>query len=383
MEPKLNEGKNILCLNSVTEKNFSSDVSVADAEEIASIVQNNDHILELQENVGDLVESGELGKLDELNPVNDDTSSIETSTEIKQELLESYNNDKYNELKQSVSPLSTVDSDTERCSIKPPTFTQDKALFTNNVVMPTPHRPISGSTAQPTETSSNSPTGHYFTHTSTSPVGKSPTRIPTLTSPTKQEHKLPTPNNWQPTPPTRSPVSSRIPQPGFYVNASSNYQSSKRSSYSSQTSGSRPGSISQPYISLEDSVDSTRSFSSKSPYMKVEYNSSLPKLNTNVPLSPNNVQNGGQRVMAMQENSSVSKIPAKFSSSESPSPTSSRSPMSRIPGAMASSGIPVLKIVNDSFSKQGKVWMFGQHKNATVVSIILSNNSSGCIELYQ
>jgi hypothetical protein len=176
---------------------------------------------------------------------------------------------------------------------------------------------------------------------------------------------------------SESPSGTRIPQPGFYFSSSVSHQSSKRASVSSQSSSSsRPGSIapllntSLDFQASAIDKDATYNYINRPTFSTTDYNlnisSKIPtavspsSLHVNPVSGFSNLEGGtlhGTPKSTLNEHSSlVSKIPTLTSTPTSPLGTASR----------LSDGSPRMSV--ESPGKNTKSWMFGPHKNATVVS---------------
>lgn len=141
------------------------------------------------------------------------------------------------------------------------------------------------------------------------------------------------------------PVASGIPLPGFYSNIGS-----KRSSYSSQSSGSRPSSVAPasvvPDTSLAESV--------------LNY-ANLPP----VKVASSSVVNGYIKKDDVPDNRSP--LPMKPTWSSQPDHNRKHS---RIPVGM----VPTVQKASEVTGKPSKVWMFGLHKNATVFPVTITKS---------
>ncbi|XP_046985837.1 protein lap1 [Schistocerca americana] len=250
------------------------------------------------------------------------------------------------------SHTDSLESDAEKDIMEPMAFTQEKAHITENVIVPTPQRPNSRLSNTPTCESSlcnpsvNSATLlQNITRGSTNTATVKSTKIPSLRLPVKQECNAVTRADKT----TRTlgpPVTSGIPLPGFYSNIGS-----KRSSYSSQSSGSRPSSVAPanvvPDTSLAESV--------------LNY-ANLPP----VKLASSAVGNG---FIKKDEDVSDNRSPVPMKATRT-SQTDHNRKHSRIPVGMGSSAQKAPEVT----AKPSKVWMFGLHKNATVFPVTITKS---------
>jgi hypothetical protein len=182
----------------------------------------------------------------------------------------------------------------------------------------------------------------------------------------------------------------RIPQPGFYSNSPFSLQSSKRGSLSSQSScGSRPGSIA-PLLntSLDSSTspvikesgynyinkprfsatDHNLNISSKIPTATSLPSSHLSPLTGFSGLEDTSSYGNSKSTLSNEQSPLVSKIPTLTSTPTSTSPSSAR--LGSVPQRLFSTPAAESsqRTSSESPGKQTKTWMFGPHKNATVVS---------------
>jgi hypothetical protein len=319
---------------------------------------------------------------------------------------------------------------------KPSTFTQDKPSVGDSIFAPTPQRPGCNSPTSMNPVSSKYVTTTPKSPTSMSRTGtKIPSLLPSIShglgkadiksqprnsSPSSlsekissTESKLPSPSvslnhgkpdvsvrsgissNWSPSVSDgesllESPSGSRIPQPGFYSNPPFSHQSSKSVS-SQSSSGSRPGSIAPL---LNTSLDSSTShmnkeagynYINKPRFSTTDHNLNISsKIPTATSLSSShlnhmsgfsslegNASHGNSKSPLPNEQSPlVSKIPTLSSTPTSPTSTRLGSTSQRLFSTSALEGSQKSNL--ESPGRQTKTWMFGPHKNATVVSAVLS-----------
>jgi hypothetical protein len=305
---------------------------------------------------------------------------------------------------------------------KPSTYTQDKVTVGNSAFAPTPQQPECNSPTSVTPVSSK-----YVTPKSPTSVTRTGTKIPSLlpsvslglgkaditsqpqnsypslsekVSPTDSE--LPSPlaslthgrpeistssvlvSSWSSSVSEAESLSdsvsgTRIPQPGFHSSSSLSLQSSKRGSLSSQSSSSsRPGSIAPL---LNTSLDSSSTVIKESGYNyinKPRFSAMDHNLNisSKIPtaISHLNPQSGfsGLEDTSLHGNSK-SALSNEQSLSTSKIPTLTSPPTARlgsVPQKLFST--PAVegsqRASSESPVRQTKTWMFGPHKNATVVS---------------
>jgi hypothetical protein len=310
---------------------------------------------------------------------------------------------------------------------KPLTCTQDKPTVGNSVFAPTPQQPECNSPTSLIPVSSK-----YVTPKSPTSVTRTGTKIPSLlpsvshgqgkTDITSQpqnsslsssekvsspDSKFPSPssslNHGRPDTSASSVLPSswsssvseaeslsdsvsgtKIPQPGFYSSSSLSQQSSKRGSLSSQSSSSsRPGSIAPL---LNTSLDSSTSpvikelgynYINKPRFSATDHNLNISsKIPTATSLSSSHLNpqsgfsgledtslHGNSKLTLLNEQSLlVSKIPTL----SSPSPARLGSVPQRLFSTPAAESSP--RTSSECPGRQTKTWMFGPHKNATVVS---------------
>jgi hypothetical protein len=311
---------------------------------------------------------------------------------------------------------------------KPSTFTQDKPSVGNSIFAPTPQRLGCNSPTSLSPVSSKYVTVTPRSPTSVSRTGtKIPSLLPSIShgagkGETKSQpqnsslssfsekmspadSKFPSPslsvNHGKPDVSVRSVLSSnwsvsetdsssetqsgsRIPQPGFYSSSPLSHQSSKRGSLSSQSSSSsRPGSIaplSNTSVDCSASpVDKEGGYNciNKPRFSATDHNLNISsKIPTASSLSSSHLNpmsgftsfegialHGNSKLTFPNEQSPlVSKIPTPTS------PTSARlsAVSQRLFSTPASEGNQRMNL--ESPGRQTKTWMFGPHKNATVVS---------------
>jgi hypothetical protein len=314
---------------------------------------------------------------------------------------------------------------------KPSTFTQDKPAIGDSVFAPTPQRPGRGSPTSATPVSSKyaapkSPTSAPRTGTKipsllpsvSHGIGKADIRSHPQNTAPSSSGKISSPDSKFPSPPASlnqggpdvsvgsvlsnswsSPVSeaeslsdsvsaTKIPQPGFYSGSPFSLQSSKRGSFTSQLSGSsRPGSIAP---SLNTSLDSSTShimkeagynyinkprlsatdhnlnISSKIPTVTSPPSSHLNPLSSFSSLEGSALHGNSKSALSNEQSPLVSRIPTLTSPPTSPSSTKLDSVSQRLFSTPASEGSQRTSL--ESPGRQAKTWMFGPHKNATVVS---------------
>ncbi|KAJ9582871.1 hypothetical protein L9F63_022783, partial [Diploptera punctata] len=309
--------------------------------------------------------------------------------------------------------------------VKPSTFTQDKPPIDHSIFAPTPQRPGTSSPAPITA----SPPKYLSTPKSPPSASRAGSKIPSLlpsaihgigkpdmkqlrnNSPSpKPEKTLPeskyintsvisnhnksvSSNNWPSAGSDQESLSdslstTRIPQPGFYSNSPHTYQSSKRSSVSSQSSSSsRPGSIAPLNTSLDSSSSPISKEASYNYLNKPRFSSTDHNLNissriptaTSPPLSshinPISGFSSGYESESMHANSRssisndhsplVSKIPTLASSPVSPTSRIGNLQQQKLFSPNSSDSSSVRSSL-ESPVRQTKTWMFGPHKNATV-----------------
>lgn len=298
----------------------------------------------------------------------------------------------------------------------PSTFTQDKPTVGDSVCAPTPQRPGCNSpNSVPTLSSkgvvSKSPTSVSRTGTkiptllptvshglgkgdNKSPPNSSLTVFPdakslsastslnhekcgTFSSPVLSSNQSSSVSNVDSL--SESPSGTRIPQPGFYFSSSVSLQSSKRASLSSQSSSSsRPGSIAPL---LNTSLDfPTSPIDKEAAYNYINKpNSSTTDHNLNVSsriptaVSPSSLRLTPVSGFSNLEGSTLHGTPKSTSNEHSPLvskiPTLTSTPTSPLGSAsqrLLSDGSQRTSV--ESPGKHTKSWMFGPHKNATVVS---------------
>lgn len=194
---------------------------------------------------------------------------------------------------------------------------------------------------------------------------------------------------------SETPSGSRIPQPGFYSSSPLSHQSSKRGSLSSQSSSSsRPGSVaplsntsldcSASPINKEagyncinkprfSATDHNLNISSKIP-TAASLSSSHPNPMSGFSSLEGTALHGNSKSPLSNEQSPlVSKIPTLTSTPTSPTSARLSSVSQRLFSTPASEGSQRMNL--ESPGRQTKTWMFGPHKNATVVS------ASSCLML--
>jgi hypothetical protein len=305
---------------------------------------------------------------------------------------------------------------------KPSTCTQNKPTVGNSVFSPTPQQPECNSPTSLTPVSSK-----YVTPKSPTSVTRTGTKIPSLlpsvshgqgkaditsqpqNNSLSSSEKVPSPDSKFPSPssslnhgassvlPSSWPSSvseaeslsdfvsgTKIPQPGFYSSSPLSQQSSKRGSVSSQSSSSsRPGSIAPL---LNTSMDSSTSpvikelgynYINKPRFSATDHNLNISsKIPTATPLSSSHLNpqgdfsgledtslHGNSKLALLNEQSLlVSKIPTL----SSPSPARLGSVPQRLFSTPAAESSP--RTSSECPGRQAKTWMFGPHKNATVVS---------------
>lgn len=177
---------------------------------------------------------------------------------------------------------------------------------------------------------------------------------------------------------SESPSGTRILQPGFYVSSSVSLHSSKRASLSSQSSSSsRPGSIapllntSLDFPTSPNDKEAAYNYINKPNFSTTDHNLNISsKIPTAV--SPSSLRlnpvggfsnlegsalHGTPKSTSNEHNPLVSKIPTLTSTPTSPLGSVSR---------LLSDGSQRTSV--ESPGKHMKSWMFGPHKNATVVS---------------
>jgi hypothetical protein len=180
----------------------------------------------------------------------------------------------------------------------------------------------------------------------------------------------------------------RIPQPGFYSTSPFSLQSSKRGSFSSQSSSSsRPGSIA-PLLntSLDSSIspimkeagynyinkprfsatDHNLNISSKIPTATSLSSSHLNPLSGFSSLECTALDGNSKSALSNEQSPLASKIPTLSSTPTSPSSARLGSVSQRLFSAPAAESSHRTSL--ESPGRQAKTWMFGPHKNATVVS---------------
>lgn len=298
----------------------------------------------------------------------------------------------------------------------PSTFTQDKPTVGDSVYAPTPQRPGYNSPDSLTPSSSKavaskSPPSASKTGTkiptllpTVSPgLGKGDSKSPQNSSVTALSEKMLSPDAKSPSASTslkheksdvfsssvlssnrssvsnadslsESPSGTRIPQPGFYFSSSVSLQSSKRASLSSQSSSSsRPGSIapllntSIDFPTSPNDKEAAYNYINKPSFSTTDHNLNISsKIPTAVSpsslcLNPvsgfSNLEGSAPKSTANEHNPLVSKIPTLTSTPTSPLGSASR---------LSSDGSQRTSV--ESPGKHMKSWMFGPHKNATVVS---------------
>ena len=301
----------------------------------------------------------------------------------------------------------------------PSTFTQDKPTVGDSVCAPTPQWPGCNSPDSPTPLSSKavaskSPPSASKTGTkipallpALSPgLGKGDNKSPQNSSLTALSEKI-----FFPSSPTstslkheksdlfsssvlssnrssvsnadsllESPSGTRILQPGFYLSSSASLQSSKRTSLSSQSSSSsRPGSIAP---SLNTSLDFPTSpndkeaaynYINKPNFSTTDHNLNISsKIPTAV--SPSSLRLNPVSGFSNLEGSTLLGTPKSTSNehnplvSKIPTPSTPTSPLGSA-SRLSSDGSQRTSV--ESPGKHMKSWMFGPHKNATVVSVEL------------
>lgn len=177
---------------------------------------------------------------------------------------------------------------------------------------------------------------------------------------------------------SESPSGTRIPQPGFYFNSSVSLQSSKRASLSSQSSSSsQPSSIapllntSLDFPTSPNDKEAAYNYINKPNFSTTDHNlnisSKIPtavspsslRLNpvSGLSNSEGSALHGTPKSISNEHNPLVSKIPTLTSTPTSPLGSASR---------LLSDGSQRTSV--ESPGKHMKSWMFGPHKNATVVS---------------
>jgi hypothetical protein len=187
---------------------------------------------------------------------------------------------------------------------------------------------------------------------------------------------------------SESPPGSRIPQPGFYSSSPFSHQSPKRGSLSSQSSSSsRPGSVALLLnTSLDCSVspvnkeagyncinkprssatDHNLNISSKIP---TATSLSSPHLNPVSGLSSlegTAVHGNSKSTLSDEQSPLISKIPMLTSTPTSPTSARLSSVSQRLFSTSPLEGSQRMNL--ESPGRQTKTWMFGPHRNATVVS---------------
>jgi len=293
----------------------------------------------------------------------------------------------------------------------PSTFTQDKPTVGDSVCAPTPQRP--GCNSPDSLTPLSSKTVASKSPPSPSKTGtKIPTLLPTVSpglgkgdnsSPTALSEKLLFPPSTSTSMKheksdvfsssvlssnqssvsnadslLESPSGTRIPQPGFYLSSSVSLQSSKRASLSSQSSSSsRPGSIAP---SLNTSLDFPTSpndkeaaynYINKPNFSTTDHNLNISsKIPTAV--SPSSLRLNPVSGFSNLEGSALHGTPKSTSNEHNPLvskiPTLTSTPTSPLGSASRLSSDGSQRTSVESPGKHMKSWMFGPHKNATVVS---------------
>ena len=178
--------------------------------------------------------------------------------------------------------------------------------------------------------------------------------------------------------PSESPSGTRIPQPGFYISSSVSLQSSKRTSLSSQSSSSsRPGSIapllntSVDFPTSPNDTEAAYNYINKPNFSTTDHNLNISsKIPTAV--SPSSLRLNPMSGFSNLEGSALHGTPKSTSNEHSPLvskiPTLTSTPTSPLGSSsqLLSDGSQRTSV--ESSGKLMKCWMFGPHKNATVVS---------------
>ena len=302
----------------------------------------------------------------------------------------------------------------------PSTFTQDKPIVGDSVCAPTPQRPGCNSPDSLTPLSSKA----VASKSPPSPL-KTGTKIPTLlptvspglgkgdnkslqsSSPTALSEKMLFPDAKSPSTSTsmkreksdvfsspvlssnrssvsnadsllESPSGTRIPQPGFYLSSSVSLQSSKRASLSSQSSSSsRPGSIapllntSLDFPTSPNDKEAAYNYINKPNFSTTDHNLNISsKIPTAV--SPSSLRLNPVSGFSNLEGSALHGTPKSTSNEHNPLvskiPTLTSTPTSPLGSASRLSSDGSQRTSVESPGKHMKSWMFGPHKNATVVS---------------
>ena len=302
----------------------------------------------------------------------------------------------------------------------PSTFTQDKPIVGDSVCAPTPQRPGCNSPDSLTPLSSKA----VASKSPPSPL-KAGTKIPTLlptvspglgkgdnkslqsSSPTALSEKMLFPDAKSPSTSTsmkheksdvfsspvlssnrssvsnadsllESPSGTRIPQPGFYLSSSVSLQSSKRASLSSQSSSSsRPGSIapllntSLDFPTSPNDKEAAYNYINKPNFSTTDHNLNISsKIPTAV--SPSSLRLNPVSGFSNLEGSALHGTPKSTSNEHNPLvskiPTLTSTPTSPLGSASRLSSDGSQRTSVESPGKHMKSWMFGPHKNATVVS---------------
>jgi len=178
--------------------------------------------------------------------------------------------------------------------------------------------------------------------------------------------------------PSESPSGTRIPQPGFYFSSSVSLQSSKRASLSSQSSSSsRPGSIapllntSLDFPTSPNDKEATYNYINKPNFSTTDHNLNISsKIPTAV--SPSSLRLNPVSGFSNLEGSALHGTPKSTSNEHNPLvskiPTLTSTPTSPLGSASRLSSDGSQRTSVESPGKHTKSWMFGPHKNATVVS---------------
>jgi len=177
---------------------------------------------------------------------------------------------------------------------------------------------------------------------------------------------------------SESPSGTRILQPGFYLSSSGSLQSSKRTSLSSQSSSSsRPGSIapllntSLDFPTSPNDKEAAYNYINKPSFSTTDHNLNISsKIPTAV--SPSSLRLNPVSGFSNLEGSALHGTPKSTSNEHNPLvskiPTLTSTPTSPLGSASRLSSDGSQRTSVESPGKHMKSWMFGPHKNATVVS---------------